>query len=79
MLRHRDLGAIYKDMTHFSSDKKVNSHQSKRVRCCEHHTTSLVFNDPPLHVRVRDLIAGALNPRRSPRRSQVWWLSSIGI
>lgn len=29
----------------------------------QHHTTSLVFNDPPLHTRVRRLIAGALNPR----------------
>ena len=29
----------------------------------EHHTTSLVFNDPPLHTRVRRLIAGALTPR----------------
>ena len=29
----------------------------------EHHTTSLVFNDPPLHTRVRRLIVGALTPR----------------
>jgi cytochrome P450 len=29
----------------------------------EHHTTSLVFNDPPLHTRVRRLIMGALNQR----------------
>ena len=29
----------------------------------EHHTTSLVFNDPPLHTRVRRLIAGALTPK----------------
>jgi cytochrome P450 len=29
----------------------------------EHHTTSLVFDDPPLHTRVRHLIAGALSPR----------------
>ena len=32
----------------------------------EHHTTSLVFNDPPLHTRVRRIIAGAFTPRRSP-------------
>jgi cytochrome P450 len=30
-----------------------------------HHTTSLVFNDPPLHTRVRKLIAGA--PTRGGR------------
>jgi cytochrome P450 len=29
----------------------------------EHHTTSLVFNDPPSHTRVRRLIMGALSPR----------------
>ena len=29
----------------------------------QHHTTSLVFNDAPLHTRVRKAIAGALSPR----------------
>ena len=29
----------------------------------EHHTSSLVFNDPPLHSRVRKLIMGALSRR----------------
>ena len=29
----------------------------------EHHTTSLVYNDPPAHTRVRRLIMGALSPR----------------
>ena len=29
----------------------------------EHHTTSLVFNDPPYHTRVRRQIVGALTPR----------------
>jgi cytochrome P450 len=29
----------------------------------EHHTTSLVFNDPPLHTRVRKIIMGALSRR----------------
>ncbi len=28
-----------------------------------HHTTSLVFNDPPLHTRVRKLLAEAFTPR----------------
>ena len=28
-----------------------------------HHTTSLVFNDPPLHTRVRRAIVGALSQR----------------
>ena len=29
----------------------------------EHHTTRLVFNDPPLHARVRDRMKGALTQR----------------
>ena len=29
----------------------------------EHHTTSLLFNDPPLHMRVRDRMKGALTRR----------------
>jgi cytochrome P450 len=33
----------------------------------EHHTTSLVFSDPPLHARVRRLLMGALNQRAITR------------
>jgi cytochrome P450 len=33
----------------------------------EHHTTSLVFSDPPLHTRVRRLLMGALNQRAIAR------------
>tara|TARA_B100000963_G_scaffold314807_1_gene293564 strand:- start:126 stop:1163 length:1038 start_codon:yes stop_codon:yes gene_type:complete len=30
----------------------------------EHHTTSLIFNDPPYHTAVRKLISGAFTPRK---------------
>jgi cytochrome P450 len=65
LTRHRDLEAIYKDTTHFSSDKKVEfaPKYGEGSLLFQHHTTSLVFNDPPLHTRVRRLIAGALTPR----------------
>lgn len=65
LTRHSDLEAIYKDTTRFSSDKKVEFAPKYGVGSLlfEHHTTSLVFNDPPLHTRVRHLIAGALSPR----------------
>ena len=33
----------------------------------EHHTTSLVFNDPPLHTRVRRIMVGAMTPRAIAR------------
>ena len=65
LTRHRDLEAIYKDTVRFSSDKKVEFGPKYGTDSLlfQHHTTSLVFNDPPLHTRVRRLIAGALNPR----------------
>lgn len=65
LTRHRDLEAIYKDTARFSSDKKIEFGPKYGTGSLlfQHHTTSLVFNDPPLHTRVRRLIAGALNPR----------------
>lgn len=62
--RHADLEAVYKDTATFSSDKRVEfAPKYGDSPLYEHHTTSLVFNDPPLHTRVRRIIAGALNPR----------------
>ncbi len=62
--RHADLEAVYKDTTTFSSDKKVEfKPKYGDGYLFQHHTTSLVFNDPPLHTRVRKIMAGALTPR----------------
>jgi hypothetical protein len=64
LTRYEDLAAIYRDVARFSSDKTVEFlPKYGRSPLYEHHTTSLVFNDPPLHTRVRRLIAGALTPR----------------
>jgi cytochrome P450 len=64
LTRYRDLEAIYRDTATFSSDKKVEfKPKFGDSLLFEHHTTSLVFNDPPLHTRVRKIIAGALTPR----------------
>ncbi|MGO9358342.1 MAG: cytochrome P450 [Xanthobacteraceae bacterium] len=65
LTRHRDLEEIYKDPARFRSDKKVEfaPKYGEGSLLFQHHTTSLVFNDPPLHTRVRRLISGALNPR----------------
>ncbi len=65
LTRHRDLEAVYKDAARFTSDKKVEFAPKYGAESLlfQHHTTSLVFNDAPLHTRVRRLIAGALNPR----------------
>ena len=62
--RHADLEAIYKNTAAYSSDKKVEFRPKfGDGPLYRHHTTSLVFNDPPLHTRVRRIIAGALTPR----------------
>ena len=64
LTRYADLVQIYRDHKSFSSDKKVEfKPKLGDTPLYEHHTTSLVFNDPPLHTRVRRLIAGALTPR----------------
>ena len=62
--RFADLDEIYRDRTHFSSDKKAvfGPKFSPGSPLYEHHTTSLVFNDPPYHTRVRRQIVGALSP-----------------
>ncbi|AVT77868.1 cytochrome P450 [Rhodopseudomonas palustris] len=64
LTRYDDLVAVYKNTTLFSSDKKREfAPKYGDSLLFEHHTTSLVFNDPPSHTRVRRLIMGALTPR----------------
>jgi cytochrome P450 len=64
LTRYDDLVAAYKNTKAFSSDKKKEFlPKYGNSPLYEHHTTSLVFNDPPAHTRVRRLIMGALSPR----------------
>jgi cytochrome P450 len=64
LTRYDDLIAIYKNTKSFSSDKKIEfKPKFGDSLLFEHHTTSLVFSDPPLHTRIRKLISGALTPR----------------
>jgi cytochrome P450 len=64
LTKYADLDRIYRDRRSFSSDKKAvfapkfGAHSP----LYEHHTNSLVFNDPPYHTRVRRAIVGALTP-----------------
>ncbi|MCV3270442.1 cytochrome P450 [Roseobacter sinensis] len=63
--RHADLSAIYRDVSLFKSDKKAAFAPKfgEGSPLFEHHTTSLVFNDPPLHTRVRRIMTSALTPK----------------
>lgn len=65
LTRYADCAAVYRDPKTFASDKKKEFGPKYGVGSplYEHHTTSLVFNDPPLHTRVRKIIAGALTPK----------------
>src|SRR5499426_986150 len=58
--RYDDCAAVYRGHETWSSDKTVDFRPSmgEGFLLYEHHTT-LVFNDPPYHSRVRKLLAPA--------------------
>ena len=57
LTRYDDLTAIYRDPTLWSSDKKADFGPKFGINSplYEHHTTSVVFIDPPDHTRIRKL------------------------
>ena len=64
LTRYDDCLAVYRDTATWSSDKTVDFQPNFGASLLyEHHTTSLVFNDPPYHTRVRKLLAPAFTPR----------------
>jgi cytochrome P450 len=68
LTRHADLLAVYRS-PHASSDKQAEfaPRLGAGSAIYEHHTTSLVFSDPPLHTRVRRILMGALSQRAIAR------------
>ena len=64
LTRHADVLKVYQSRA-MLSDKTVEF-GAKFGDCplARHHTTSLVFNDPPYHTVVRKLLAGAFTPRK---------------
>lgn len=68
LTRYDDVAAVYRSAA-VSSDKRREFAPKYGVGSplYEHHTTSLVFNDPPLHTRVRRLLMGAMNQRAITR------------
>jgi len=63
LTRYADIIGVYRDRR-FSSDKKAEfGPKFGDAPLYQHHTSSLVFNDPPLHTRVRKLLAPAFTPR----------------
>ena len=68
LTRHADVQAVYRS-AHASSDKQQEfaPRLGAGTPIYEHHTTSLVFSDPPLHTRVRRILMGALSQRAVAR------------
>ena len=64
LTRYDDVVAVYQDHHRFSSDKRVEfAPKFGASPLYEHHTTSVVFRDPPDHTRIRRLFAPAFTPR----------------
>lgn len=67
LTRYEDVSTVYRSPG-ASSDKKIEfAPKFGDSLLYEHHTTSLVFSDPPLHTRVRRLMLGALSQRAVSR------------
>jgi cytochrome P450 len=68
LTRYEEVDAVYRSAD-VSSDKQreFGPRLGVGTPIHEHHTTSLVFSDPPLHTRVRRLLMGALNQRAMAR------------
>jgi cytochrome P450 len=64
LTRYDDVVAVYQDHHRFSSDKRVEfAPKFGETPLYEHHTTSVVFRDPPDHTRIRRLFAPAFTPK----------------
>ena len=60
LTRYDDLVAVYRNPAVWSSDKKVEfKPKFGDSPLYEHHTTSVVFRDPPDHTRIRKLFQAA--------------------
>ena len=67
LTRYDDVLAVYRSPTVSSDKKREFAPKLGASPLFEHHTTSLVFSDPPLHTRVRRILMGALNQRAITR------------
>ena len=68
LTRHADVAAVYRAPQARSDKRREFAPKfGAGTPLFEHHTTSLVFNDAPLHTRVRRLLLGALNQRAITR------------
>ena len=62
--RYDDCSKVYRARAMLSDKQQEFGKKFGDCPLRTHHTTSLVFNDPPYHTTVRKLIAGAFTPRK---------------
>jgi cytochrome P450 len=67
LTRYDEVAALYRLPSASSDKRREFAPRFGDSALFEHHTTSLVFNDPPLHTRVRRLLLGAVNQRAIAR------------
>jgi cytochrome P450 len=63
LTRYADCLDAYRNAALSSDKRRLFGPKFGQTPLYQHHTTSLVFNDPPYHTRVRATLAEALKPR----------------
>lgn len=64
LTRYEDVQKVYQDKTMISDKQVPFAEKFGQGPLYDHHTTSLIFNDPPYHTTVRKLLATAFTPRK---------------
>lgn len=64
LTRHADCLAVYRSRAMLSDKRDEFGRKFGDCPLRTHHTTSLIFNDPPYHTVVRKLISAAFTPRK---------------
>lgn len=64
LTRYDDVLKTYQSRAMLSDKKAEFGKKFGQCPLLEHHTTSLIFNDPPYHTVVRKLLAAAFTPRK---------------
>ena len=66
LTRYKDLVGVYRNFKVWSSDKRTEfAEKFGSSPLFEHHTTSVVFVDPPDHTRIRKIFQQAFTPKSS--------------
>lgn len=64
LTRHADCLKVYQSRDMLSDKTEEYGRKFGECPLHTHHTTSLIFNDPPYHTTVRRLISSAFTPRK---------------